>query len=1357
MNFLISIIITTILLLVSDIQGIAVDFTSKNVVFNHITIEDGLPNNRVDCMIQDHEGYLWFGTKRGLCRYNGYEFKTYQSILNDSTSLRYHQITSLMESSDGTLWIGTWEGGLHKYNRENDNFIRIHLGSQDVLENTITTLFEDSKKGIWVASEDKLFLVKNDPNESFEEVKSPDGKNPLANVSSIYEDNMGTIFIASKNAAALITYNPKLNTTAALNIKAYSGIQPVNINQIFPFDDNNLWIAASNGLFNYNKESREINFVLQNNSPEPGTLFNFIRPAVDGNLWLGGEGLYLYNKKEKQFKQFSHEEGNSKTIAGNIITCCFEDNQKNLWFGTFNKGINVIYNKTKFFNQNYELSNKLEKASKNITAIYKNKEEYLFIGTWDKGLLILDKKNQIIQTAAKFSGLNHLRNTVIRLITADKNDIIWIGSGNNILTRFDSRNNQTKIYRIPGFSDQSESMITSFLIDRQNRYWVANPTGVFLFEPSAGTFTKYLQNANIQNLKEDNHGNIWCANYNGGLCRINVDNSVSYFKSNGKNTNLPDNKFVCLFKDSKGRMWVGTEFNGLFLYLPDSTRFQLFTVNDGLPSNDICSILEDSKGRLWIGTNNGLSRFNYSLKDFSNYVRSDGMNADEFHYNSSFKSESGELYFGCTDGIVFFDPDDIRDNYLPIPLKLEDISVNYGTVTKDLKGVSIKRDLEESTPFQLKYNQNTILFKYTTLNYCEAKKSNFAYQLVGLDNDFNYVQNQRQVTYSNLKPGRYIFRVIASNNDNIWDKKGTEIAFQIKNPPWLAWWAYIIYGFLVLLLLYALRYQLKHEEMMKTAVRVERIEKNQQKELNQMKLQFFTNISHEFKTPLTLIIGPLEQIISELHGNSGLKTKLKQISSNSKRLLELINQLIDFRKIEQDVLPLEKTLNNLVDTVQKMMDLFNPIAIKSEILFLLDSDFEALNFNFDRDKMEKILSNLLSNSFKNTSGGGTISIRIWQSDETKVYISISDTGTGIEQAKVKRIFESFSNTKTNSNTNNLEMQSSGIGLAYSKKLAELHKGSLQIESEVNKGTTVTVELPYDRQLIPNDEHRERITQSIAGAMAQDSSLETSPNETEMRKWIDTSLSPRILVVEDDKELRKYIVSILMSRYQIDEAEDGQIGYEQALKNDYDLIVSDVMMPNMSGIQLCQKIKSNIKTSHILVILLTVRSDIASITEGYKTGADSYLTKPFMPENLIQVIKNLLNTRQHIKDFYTSTDENNKEPIGIHPHDKQFIADTINIIEKNINEEKFSVEVLGKALGLSRTHLFRKFKSLTGIAPNDFIRQIRIKKAAQLIKEGNYSVSEVCYMVGFKTPANFSTSFKAFYGKSPKEFQVKKID
>jgi signal transduction histidine kinase/DNA-binding response OmpR family regulator len=699
---------------------------------------------------------------------------------------------------------------------------------------------------------------------------------------------------------------------------------------------------------------------------------------------------------------------------------------------------------------------------------------------------------------------------------------------------------------------------------------------------------------------------------------------------------------------------------------------------------------------------------------------------------------------------VVFDPDDIRDNYLTFPVRIEELAINNGSVAHDVNGIPVEEALRMNNPVRLRYNQNTISFKYANLNYADEKKSNFAYQLSGLHEDFQYVQDQRQVTFINLGPGEYTFNVIASNNDDIWDRKGAEFAFTILNPPWLTWWAYTIYGILLILIFYALRSQVRHELKMKNAIRLERMEKDQQKELTQMKLRFFTNISHEFKTPLSLIIGPLDQIITELHGNSALKAKLSKISASSKRLLELINQLIDFRKIEQDALPLNKTSNDLVETIQKTMGAFDTLALNNEILFTLHTDFESLVINYDRDKIEKILSNILSNAYKFTSPGDKITVRIWQRNIDNVCITISDTGRGIAPEKLAGIFERFGTAFTTDSTT-LDGQGSGIGLAYSKKLAELHNGSLQIESKPEQGTKVTIEFPCDREesTLTGTEHKlqESIMDVSESPVNEPTTFETTSEDLGGLTGV-----PRILVVDDDTELRHYIVSILMDRFKIDEAGDGQSAYNLAMQNDYDLIVSDVMMPNITGIELCNKLKSDINTSHIHVILLTVKSDMDSQIEGYETGADSYITKPFLPKQLIQVITNLLTTRRKIKAYYTSAEEKTEEPLGIHPRDKKFITDATAIIEKNISVEEFGVEVLGKELGLSRTHLFRKFKSLTGKAPNDFIRQIRLTKAARLLKEGNYSISEIAYMVGFKTPANFSTSFKALYRKTPKEYQ-----
>ncbi|MFY0626833.1 MAG: response regulator [Reichenbachiella sp.] len=1328
----------------------------KAIKFNHINLADGLPNNRVDCMIQDHEGYLWFGTKRGLCRYNGYDFKTYKRQANDSTSLPYAQITSLLESADGTIWVGIWNGGLYKYNRREDNFTRVNLekklSSVDYQDFDIHVLFEDSNNDLWVGSTLGLFLIKGERKEKVTEIKLNGTDGFLESVSTIYEDDAGVLYFGTNGVNQMYTCPRNSKQVNPLDLRSEGHVFPEGLHQIFPIEDDQLWIAADNGLFMMDKQTHIIKQVVEEGSPQPETALTFIIQSSDHQLWLGGDGLYSYDNKKKKFAQINKQPEKSNTLTGNLITCALKDDQNNLWFGTFSKGLNVIYHQTKNFSKNPKLTERLKDYSENINAIYENKEGVLFLGTWDKGLIIVDKNNHFVNTELEFPKLKHLGNAPIRSIVSDKKGVIWIGSHGGLITRLNFRNKLIETYQLP-FPGIKE--ITSLFIDRGNTMWVGTNTNLYKFDPGSSSFNPIMNNVNILDMEEDEQGNLWCATYNQGLCLITKDGEITSFKSKSNLSILPQSRIISLLKDSKKQMWVGTEFNGLFLYNPESHGFEQFTTKDGLVSNDVCSIQEDAQNNLWIGTNQGLSQFDFSSKKFNNYTLSDGLNGDEFHYNSIFKNASGNLYFGCTDGLVYFDPNDIKENEQTLNVKIEAVFVNNGSVTRDLNNNGIASALKTNLPIHLKYDQNTLIFHYTSINLSGKKKSNFAYQLIGQDKDYHYVNDRRHINYVNLNPGRYTFKVIASNNDDVWTEQGAEMTFIIENPPWLSWWAYVSYGLLLLLLLYGFRFQILHREKMKSAIELERIEKNQEKELSQMKLRFFTNISHEFKTPLTLIIGPLEQILVDLHGNSGLKTKLLTISNNSKRLLNLVNQLIDFRKIEQDVLPLNKTRNDLIETTRKIMALFHTVALNNTIQFSIDTQLKSLLFNYDSDKIEKVLNNLLSNAFKYTPKGGKISIHISRNEETIVSLSISDTGSGIAADRIRGVADRF-NTQEIDAGNMLDMESSGIGLSYSKKLIELHQGTFQVESKPNQGTQVTFEIPYDTQLISS-------TQIVSVTKIQKNSndtlkvLEDTPNETsvsEPEKAINLTTGPRILIVEDDHELRQYITSILSPLFQIDEAINGQIGLDMALENDYDLIVSDVMMPNMSGTQLCEKLKSNIKTSHIFVILLTAKSDIDSQNEGYETGADSYMTKPFLPNQLILVVKNLLKTQRHIKVFFTSNEGNSEEPIGIHPRDKKFIEDAIKIIEENIDQEQFGVEVLGKELALSRTHLFRKFKSLTGIAPNDYIRQIRLKKASQLILEGNHSISEIGYMVGFKTPANFSTSFKSFFGKSPNNYRGK---
>ncbi len=1332
------------------------ELPAENIAFHHITIKDGLANNRVDCMLQDHEGYLWFGTKRGLCRYNGYEFKIFKSRPGDTLSLRYHQISSLFEDINHTLWIGTTGGGLHYYNRSDNTFHYVGLLPRSNDEVEVPNVYD-----ITIFSGDEILVthlrgitrinINTKKAVSFKDINSPDDL--PGDVSSFFRDKSGIFFIAVQNDQLLYCYDTTDDRIIPYPWHSEGNISPAVIHQFFPFDNDNLWLATDKGLFNLNKKEKKVEWIRSKNAPGRNASLNFILRDYHKNLWMGGEGLFLYNKGGHRFYHFKNDPVDPTSFVGNIITCGLLDDQKNLWFGTFSRGVNVYYYNNKHFNPDRTLTDLIENLSKNITAIYKSRSGLLYLGTWDKGLIIIDNNNHLVDIERMFPGLGFLKSKIIRTIKGEVNGDIWIGTNDGLLITFNPTGKMVTRYKTN--PDINNSAITTILFSGRDTVWIGTNDGILVFDRKSNTFTeKKYDNTSIPNVLDmvgDSSGNIWVASYATGLFRILHNGKVTKFETEGKlNYHIPGNKIVTLFRDKRNRMWVGTEFNGLYLYLPEKDIFQHFTVQEGLPSNDICSIQEDDKGRLWIGTNHGLCRFNYNLHDFKNYYWSDGMNVDEFHYNSNFVDPDNNIqYFGGTSGIVVFDPDEIQDSYITYPVKIEDISVNNSTVGKDTKGTSILEALRTGKNIKLKYNQNTISFRYTALNYSLAKKSNYAYMLQGLDDKYHYVKEQRQVTYTKLPSGHYIFKVIASNNDNIWDKKGAEFTFIINKPPWATWWAFLIYVALILLIIYALISQIRHTEKMKHAIEIERIEKEKQKELTQMKLRFFTNISHEFKTPLTLIIGYIEQMISEQHGNSKIKQKLSQVHENSHRLLKLINQLIDFRKMEQDVLPLNKTKNDLVHTVRKTMNLFNELAVKQEIRYSLVTDHKQLILNYDVDKIEKVLNNILSNAFKHTGKGGSISIGIDLDDKKKnVLLTLSDTGSGMTKEKVKKIFNRF-NTDAENTGDDLEIRGSGIGLAYSKKLIELQGGNLYLDSIVSEGTTVTITLPYDIGPVPKGKtDREQpfvieTERTIPSSHADKKEHAKLPDE-----------APRILIVDDNDELRDYVRSILKDYYRIEEAKDGQAGLEMAMNNDYDLIVSDVMMPKLNGTEMCKKIKSNIKTSHIMVLLLTAKDDVDSVTEGYKYGADSYIAKPFVPGQLTTAISNLLKTRQHIKEYFTALDQEGIESIGILTQDKVLIDNATKIITDNLDNEDFSVENLGKELGLSRTHLYRKIKSLTGLSPNEYIRQVRLKKAAQLLRTGSLNISEVAYETGWQSPANFSTAFKSVFGISPKEYKAK---
>ncbi|WP_430813782.1 hybrid sensor histidine kinase/response regulator transcription factor [Carboxylicivirga sp. RSCT41] len=1315
---------------------------SKNILdenFSYLDRKDGLPNSYIISALQDYKGYLWFGTEEGLCKYNGYEFVTYRSDDGKDNGLRYHQITCLYEAPDSTLWLGVWSDGLYRYDRENDKFVLVKTHSEEKLINRyIRDIYKDSYENIWVSYTGELCRV---DSTGYKHI-FPENETEFS-ASAVVQLDDNSLLVAAQEHLYLYDYNN--NKLSLFNSPAYG-----NINHIFEYDDQTLWLCARHGIFTLNKKSKKIQPLYLGLDNQQDLNIQFAIRSRMGDVWLGGKQLIKYSEI-KAGLDFTPK---VEIFSGNSFTCGASGSQNKLWFGTFNSGI-CIYSETTFQTiKHAKINNYLQETSSRVEGLSIDDSGIWTVGTWNNGLLAFDKNQKPVSIGSLFKNAEKLEDISILSITEGKNGDIWVGGGYSTLARIETKAKKVHYYEIDNYKFLAERVVSDIELGNDDQVWFSSTNEIFSMAPETEKITQYQPQfiPSIVNIEQTRKGEVYVLSSLNGLYKKNENNYFEHI-SNTRYPNLPEYRYKTLFVDSKDKLWVGTEFNGLFCYESETDSFIQYSTEQGFPSNNILSIEEDNDNNLWLTSKLGISKLNHSSGEISNHTLSDMLNNSEFLDNSSYKTEDGQIIFGKIDGIVAFDPNVVKNFKTQLPLYIENVAVNNGAVTHDNNNTIIKSAILNGTPIELKYNENTISIDYSTLNYSRIRKSQYAYKLIGLDNDFQHVGELNQVTYTKLPPGKYTFKVIATNNENIWSEDSAEFSFIIKRPPWLSWWAYTLYVLIILAITYLSRLFILHEQKMKNALALERLKKEQNEKLTQLKVNFFTNISHEFKTPLTLIISPIREIMADhhLHGNSGIKKKLNKIHNNSNRLLNLVNQLIDFRRMEQDILPLYKENADIVQSVAYTVELFSDFAKQKGINLQFKSEMNTCVAYFDKDKIEKIVNNIIHNALKYTNKGGQVFTYL-KIENTNIKIIIRDTGSGMTSETISKITARF---VRGSGTEHID--GSGIGIAYAKRLIEIHGGSFEINSEEGVGTEALLTFPFEE---PNSQLQEHTIMGRPQGLQGHSILPLSDSHTPFeQKTSFKENTPHLLIVEDDDELRDYLSSLLQENYNVHSAINGREGLKMANDNDYDLIISDVMMPEMNGIELCRKLKSNINTCHISIILLTAKSDIESQLEGYKTGADNYVSKPFVPESLFAIINNTLTIRQNIKKRNasletTDSEEVNDTPIAMHPRDKEFIEKVTYIISENLANKDYGVVSLSREMGLSQSSLYKKFKALIGISYKEYTQKIRFNKAVEFLKQDELSISEIAYKLGFSSQSNFSTAFKKHVGNTPKEYKEK---
>ncbi len=1359
---------------------------SNNFRFDHLTtefeiVQDGLSANTVMCLFLDSRGFLWIGTYSGLNRYDGYKVREFKYDENDETSISDDRIRGICEDTEGSLWIAT-NSGLCKFLRDKDIFIRyLHKGDDpfSLSNDYVSTVLCDEKDNIWVGTENGLNVFDRKTQKFLCYRKNPDIRTGLwdSRIFSLYQDKKGTLWLGGSGVIYKFNLNKKEFTEFELRLLNPQGHSAGAITSIFEDHLGYLWIGTSSGgLVKYDRNRSECKYYINNPENNTSISSNSIRVIFEDSqykLWIGTSdaGLNQFDRDKNNFvrirKSFDRE-----GLNDNGIYSILEDRSGIIWFGTWAGGLNKYGQKTekfKTYRHNPDAPNSI--GSNEVYSIYVDAYNELWVGTQVAGLDRLEKnRKKITHYIFNPSDPNGISSNDVYSICEDKKGFIWVGTGSGGLNKFDRKTEKFLHYRhISGNANSlGYDIVSQICCDRQGNVWIGMIQGIDKYIPGDNKFIHYRHKGNdstsldsslILSLYEDQQGTIWAGTNGGGIYRYNSQTD-DFIKYNHFPHNNSVNIVQVIFQDQKGHYWAGT-YGGIIEFEPEKQSYKQFTEKEGLVNNVVNGILEDDFGNLWISTNKGLSRFNQDRVTFTNYDAGNGLQGTEFNTWAYFRSAAGRMYFGGTNGLTSFNPVEIEDNTHIPEMVITDFSVDHKTVAigydNFLGRTLLEKSISETKKIELNYDENIISFEITALDFKNPWKNKYAYMLEGFDKEWTYKDaSQRYVTYTNLNPGKYGFRIKGSNSDGVWNEAGTSLILIVRHPWWGTWWAYSLYIIIFMSVFAGSTRIYLNRKVLTNQLKLEHEHALKLAEVDKIKSHFFTNVSHEFRTPLTLIMGPTDNIIRSSAG-SEIKNEAETIKRNAGRLLRLINQLLDLSKLDEKKLKLHTSEGNLVSFIKGIVMSFEAFAERKDLYLGIETSKNDISLYFDRDKMEHIITNLLSNAIKFTPKGGTITVKISEKDEDTILIKISDTGIGIPESEIPKLFDRFYQVDSSQTR---EYEGSGLGLALTKQLIELHHGTIKVESKEGNPkigktgwTKLTIELPRGQYHLTEDEILKKPEIDENTELPDSEKFETAVQVPEETKEVEEIKNNKtiVLIVEDNKEVREYIREILVKDYCVEEAINGEQGVRKAEKIIPDLIISDIMMPRMDGNQLTRILKNEEKTSHVPIILLTAKGEQESRIEGLETGADDYLTKPFDTEELKVRIKNLIENRRKLQEKFKKDGLISIRNVNQFGRLDQNFIDKINkVIYNHLSEEEFSIENLGNEVNMSRSQVHRKLTALTGKSPSLYMRSLRLAKARELILEQTGNISEIAYSVGFSSPAYFTRCFKEEFGLPPSE-------
>ncbi|MEO6522909.1 MAG: two-component regulator propeller domain-containing protein [Mucilaginibacter sp.] len=1347
--------------------------------FHHLSYKEGLVQSPIGVIFQDDKGFIWIGNWKGLTRYNGYDFHTYRHQDKNPKTISNNRVNTICEDGNKNLWIGT-SNGLNIYDPKADVFKSVGIQNIKGGRNYISSVIQDGYGNLWAATFGGVKQV-DTVNYKLTDVKSfstPQNSDIFSGITFIlYQDKQSTIWVGTRRGVK--RFNPKTQQIIALpkSIQDNAELMAAKVLVIQQDRNGDIWFGTeTSGLFRYSNATGVCVHYIHSDTDPNSLSSDWVKAIMvhsDNTIWIGTRrGLSIFDSNTGVFKTFVHNSSDDDSLNDSTIWSFLQDNASGVWIGTFAGGINIYYpGNNNFSNVGESKGSHIGLNHPVVNAISEDADNKLWIGTMGGGLNLIDRKTGSSSYYSVKSNRQGNSSNGVKAIAPDKQGNLWIGTLDG-LCRFNKQTKAVTYYKFPVHEGKlSENLINTVLPDNDG-VWAGTNGGGLQFLNYSGQFITYQHDAKdkkslsdnfVTALIKDDKGNLWIGTQN-GLNYFNTEKRkfTAVYKRSERNS-ISNSTVISLFYDNDHHLWIGTE-NGSLNYFDEINK--LFYVIDsklGLTDDVIHAIVQDNSGKLWLSTDNGLFKvhfknfkvpFNANDIEVTQYTANDGLASNQFETNSGIKTRNGDVLFGGINGLTVFNPNRLLKNTFEPKVILTNLLIKNKPVIIGDESSPLKQSITETKTLTLSYDQGFISLEFAALNFNNPENNQYAYKLQGLNNSdgWHYVGTQHSASYTNLQPGDYKFIVKATNNDGVWSNNTATINITVLPPFWRTWWAYLLYLLSFATVLYVAFNIFQTRAKLKRDLYHEHLQNERQQEMYQMKLNFFTNVSHEIRTPLTLILGPLEKIMESARKNGDIFRQLGHVKNNADRLMRLVTELLDFRKAETGNLKLYYAENDIVKFLEEIFLSFQNLAMRRNINYTFEQPEAGISIYMDKDQLEKVFFNLLSNAFKFTTDGGTIHVSV-KEQNSGAEIQITDNGKGIPESSQDKLFVDFFQVD-DPHAHNL---GTGIGLALSKNIVELHKGLISVYSKpataTQNGVTVfTVWLRGGDQHLDTSRiiENEISTEDVSHYYIQ-SQVDQMIDEKPV--LIAPASNSTILIVEDNDEIRRFIREALETTYNVIENVNGALGLQAALQTMPDMIITDVMMPEMDGTELCRHVKSDERLNHIPVIMLTARAAFVHQLNGFEHGADAYITKPFSLQLLQLQVHNILASKKAMQQRFS-------RELLLHPRtgepaspEEKFLVKLMAIIEKNIEDTEFGVTELMDEIGMSKNVLYKKVQMLTDLSVADFIKSIRLQKAMQLLDQNQLSIANVAFAVGFNDRKYFSKEFKKQFDLSPSEYLV----